>query len=313
MRKLIKKIPFISGLFHSLRPYHTGNVTENKIGLQVVRVLGLHFSQSMRGGNNVSKNNEDNLKALKKDGIIEFKKFLSDEDWNKVIKEYNDYKDKLVFQPYKPAEKFSMEVAKIEVNKLPQYFPSTIQIMGNNVILNELACSILHLNPKKIKPSLSYLILRKNNNNDLDDDIENILHADVHYRTVKAFLYMNPATSHNGAYIYAKGSNKLNLARLRFEYNMSVRVAKLKRGDTDIAPEYIEKRGNLLRNIISEKQRKEMKINEIQYSGDANTLVLSDNFGFHRRGEFEPNQIRETLIVNYRNEQTGWLRRFLNK
>ena len=94
---------------------------------------------------------------------------------------------------------------------------------------------------------------------------------------------------------------------------MSVRVAKLKRGDNDIAPKYIDQRGSIKRNIISADQRKAMHIEETQFTGPANTLIVTNNIGFHRRGEFEPNQTRETLLVNFRTAESSWLRRYLNR
>lgn len=47
-------------------------------------------------------------------------------------------------------------------------------------------------------------------------------HADVPYPTVKVFLYLNDVNEDNAAYIFAKGSHKLSLKRLLFEYKLSV-------------------------------------------------------------------------------------------
>jgi hypothetical protein len=54
-------------------------------------------------------------------------------------------------------------------------------------------------------------------------------HADVNYPTVKVFWYLNDVDESNAAYIYAKGSHKMSLKRLLFEYKLSVRYAKNKK------------------------------------------------------------------------------------
>ena len=309
----IRKIPFISGLFQTSPPYHTGKVWENKVGLQLVRVIGRNFLHNLGSRRKVSEPYTQYAKILEAEGVVEIPQFLSQEDWAKVRGEYDAYKSKLVFEAYKPSGKVSMMAARLSLDKHPQDFPETIRIMRDNKILKEMAEMALKKDMSKYKPTLSYLVLHKDDNDEYDDDIENILHADVHYPTVKCFLYLGEATKANGAYIYAKGSHKLSASRLSYEYNMGVRVAKLKRGDKDIPAKYLDKRGSIVRNIMSEEQRKAMGVVETQFVGPGNTLIVTNNIGFHRRGEFEPNQTRETLLVNFRSVESSKLRKFLNK
>lgn len=52
---------------------------------------------------------------------------------------------------------------------------------------------------------------------------------------------------------------------------------------------------------------------KIEFKNDANTLIVSDNFGFHHRGEFEHHGERFLLLINYRRTENSVLRNFLNK
>src|SRR4029078_7928011 len=54
----------------------------------------------------------------------------------------------------------------------------------------------------------------------------NLLHAHVHYPTAKAWLYLNDIDERNGALVYGKGTQRMTPARLRYEYEASIRVAK---------------------------------------------------------------------------------------
>lgn len=312
MAGFIRRLPFISGLFHTSTPYHTGTVTENKLGFQVFRFIGKNLEYALRPKPAVS-SDPAKLKTFERDGILQIENFLSPEDWANVRREYDNVKDQLVFKAYKPSDQYSMRVARVFLNDTPDKFPDTLRILGDNKLLHDLAGITIRRNTASLKPVLTYLILEKDSNTSFDDDIENILHADVHYPTVKAFFYLSPVSRHNGAYVYAKGSHKISWERLKFEYNHSVRVTKLRRGDKDIDPKYLDKRGDALRNIITPEEKKAMGIQEEYYTGDANTILISNNRGFHRRGEFDANQKRELILINYRNSDAGWLRKKINR
>ena len=120
------------------------------------------------------------------------------------------------------------------------------------------------------------------------------------------FFYLNEVNETNGAFVYAKGSHKLTRARLVHEYELSVREAKLFSGQP--IPESLqERRSTQIRNIISPENERRMNVVETQFCVKPNTLVVANNMGFHRRGEFTGSEPRQALLVNYRNaEPTFW-------
>lgn len=122
----------------------------------------------------------------------------------------------------------------------------------------------------------------------------NYLHADVHFPSAKAWLYVNDIDEQNKAFVYAKGSQRMRPARLAYEYDASLRVAKSKR-DGSI---YSQVAGNVVM-LPTEKQRRAMGISESVMSGPANTLVFADISGFHRRGDFATGARREQIQLRF--------------
>lgn len=308
----LRNLPFFNALFQSSPPYHVGSTFENRIGAQLARIFSIYTVYNLRSAPAYTSDPEY-LKKVKEEGMIIIPDFLSPEDWATVKQEYENFLPKMPFRPYYKSANPSMKVATKILNDSPEEFPNTLRILGKNKIINDLAGVVIRKDVNKQVPELSYLVLEKDDRLEYDDDVENILHADVHYPTVKAFFYLEPVTKKNGAYIYAPGSHKMSMARLKYEYNMSVRWAKLKSGNTNIPEKYLQRRGETLRSIISDDERAEMKVTEFRCEGAPNTLVLSNNAGFHRRGEFEANERRAILLVNFRKHETSWLRRQFNK
>ena len=120
------------------------------------------------------------------------------------------------------------------------------------------------------------------------------LHADVHYPSAKAWLFLNDIDEENGAFVYAKGSHKMGLGRLLYEYGTSVRVAKAVRNGTmgTTVP------SGVVRSPTA-RQLARMGITETTLGGKANTLVIANVGGFHRRGEFVEGRRREQIQMKF--------------
>jgi hypothetical protein len=314
MKNTLRKIPFLEGLFHTAPPYHTGSVWQNVLGWQLVRIYSRNLLHSFRRRPE-TKVDPKYIEALRKDGVVAMEDFLSPQQWAEVKGEYEKAKKEgfFKFTAYKPSENPSMQISRVYIDQYPDKFPMTLKYLHQNQKVLDLAGDIIKKDLKNSNPTIFFLLLQKDEKADYDDDIENILHADVHYPTAKAFFFLNDVTRKNGPFVFALGSHKMNGKRMSFEYNMSIRTAKLKRGDKDIPEEFLEKRGKTFRNIISKKQYEAMRVNEHYFEVSANTMVVSNNVGFHRRGEFEPNQIRELIQINFRSYETSWIRKKLNK
>ena len=113
-------------------------------------------------------------------------------------------------------------------------------------------------------------------------DPQILLHRDTFFSTHKVIFYMSDVTLEDGPYTYVKGSQRLSLKRLTLEYKNSIK----KTPDSSI------------RAPLSDP--KYHKMQEYPVIGKRNTLVITDVFGFHRRGDAHQGRIRETIRMSVR-------------
>ena len=111
-------------------------------------------------------------------------------------------------------------------------------------------------------------------NKDTDNNVP--FHADIHFHSHKVLFYMSDVTEEGGPFIYCKNSHLNNLDRLWFEF---------KRGQLKDAhiegwriQQHLDKK--FFNNYFSKLKNKEYKV-----ACPANTLVIANVHGFHKRGE----------------------------
>ncbi len=108
----------------------------------------------------------------------------------------------------------------------------------------------------------------------------NYLHPDVHYPSVKVWLALKDMDRNNGAYEYVRGGHKLNLKRLALEYKQSLK-GKTYGGLTD-------------------QEAKDLGLSSVPVEAKANTLIISNQMGYHKRGYSQDERQRLLLHVDFR-------------
>ena len=116
-------------------------------------------------------------------------------------------------------------------------------------------------------------------------DLQKELHRDTFFRALKYWYFLRPVTPEDGPFEYVPGSHRLDPARLRWEQTTADAAIRHRRqpdvsGSFRIRPEALADLG--LPQPVSLHCR-------------ANTLVLADVFGFHRRGAALPGRQRLAL------------------
>jgi hypothetical protein len=184
---------------------------------------------------------------------------------------------------------------RLGLKKHGELLPTTVKTLTEHAWLSRLAAAVLR-RPTVERLELSLDVMTKSGDAPSPDRVvgTNYLHADVHYPSGKAWLYLNDIDEENGALIYAKGSQRMTLPRLAHEYDASVRTAQAKRAGTL----YTEVPGNLAR-MPTARQLRRMGIRESSVTGKANTLVFVNVMGFHRRGEFLEGRRREQIQIRF--------------
>jgi hypothetical protein len=131
---------------------------------------------------------------------------------------------------------------------------------------------------------------------DLNSDI--FYHADVSYPGVKAFYYLSDTDETNGAFTYAKGTHRITKKRLAWEYQKSIEHAK-HRARVNNPRIQGDETGRSWHNLTREEESA-MGIKGTPMVGKANSLVVFNVMGFHRRGDFTSDKLREFVLAYYR-------------
>lgn len=109
----------------------------------------------------------------------------------------------------------------------------------------------------------------------ISSDPQKDFHSDTFHPTMKAWLFLDDVDDKIGPFNYVPGSQKATTERLEWDYENSIAGKELannyaKRGSLRISPAELKDRG-FAEPII-------MRV-------PANTLVMADTHGFHRRGD----------------------------
>jgi hypothetical protein len=298
--EIVRKLPVFRITTYSTLPYHLGSVIENRLGLQVWRMLAKHLAWRLRK-KVVDSDIRVHVEALERDGILVIEDFLDAESFAGVVAEFEAATAAVPLAPYKSVENARLYRTQIAVAERPEQFNLITEHFQENVLLNAIASATIR-RPISSKPRLFLDVYRNLNAEGKENDIENILHADLHTPTVKMFFYINDVDHNNGAFIYAKGSHRLTLARLMHEYDLSNRTARLSKG-LPVPEHLLCRRAGYVRNIIRPEYWRRMGFVETQINAKQNTLVIANNMGFHRRGEFNDGRPRKAILINYRHAE----------
>ncbi|MCM3874383.1 MAG: phytanoyl-CoA dioxygenase family protein [Pyrinomonadaceae bacterium] len=237
----------------------------------------------------------DYIKRLDQDGVLVINDFLSEDEFRRVRGEYRSIKPKMTFNAFRGVDDGKLQVASIALNGTDEN-PAISTYLRDNALILKIAASAMRREVNTVPP-ISLYAYRKISDAAPDNDLENVLHADLHTPTIKAFYYLNDVDESNGAFVYVKGSHRISLKRIAHEYQISVRTARLNRGDT-LPTSWLAVRGPNKRVAVSQEYARTLV--ETSICGKANTLVIANNMGFHRRGNFANGNTREMALINFR-------------
>ncbi|MCX6350233.1 MAG: hypothetical protein NTX03_00035, partial [Bacteroidetes bacterium] len=138
MRKLLKIIPFLSGYNTTVPTYHIGKVWENRVGFQLIRMLGRQLLYKIKPKfTDIADLNLFN--ELEENGVIRIDNFLSKDDWEKVKVEIELIRKNVPLVPYKPSKNPSMFVRRENISENKKDYPFINKLLGENINLNSLA------------------------------------------------------------------------------------------------------------------------------------------------------------------------------
>lgn len=285
----------IRGLVMSRHRYHRGSVLANRLGYQLFRALSKSAAWQLRR-RAVSPEMMQHVARLDEDGVVVIPDFLAPEAFERVRAEYLRSLRELPYQPG-VVEDNDVAVRYLDIDKAPpEAFTAAREHFQRSPLLLGIAAAAMR-RPVSAVPPVTMNIWEKIPASDKTERTPgaNYVHADVHYPTVKMFFYLNDIDEENGAIMYARGSHKMTPARLAYEYDASVRVARAKSEGTL----YSKVPYGLVR-VPTEAQIQDMGIVLESICGKANTLIIANTQGFHKQGQFRNDKPREKLMVDFR-------------
>lgn len=266
------------------------NIYLNLIGFQVFRYLfhNLFFRIRLR-----SKKIDDDFSKfytkLKNDGILKIDNFLNEADFDFVEKVFDQKlkpQDRLINQEtgiYWTTLIFNKYTADIELKKVHDLF-------AKNKLINQLISKSLNI--KDIGDlSIGFQLLENPSNNIDNKDRETLIHTDRFYPCFKLFLTLNENLVKNGAYKYARYSHLFSFKRLLHEYDFSIRQSLQNKGFN--LKKNIKLNRCLPRKFILDKVCKDIE----DITAEKNTLIISNNKGFHQRGIMESGTYRKQIRI----------------
>ena len=116
-------------------------------------------------------------------------------------------------------------------------------------------------------------------------DPQKNLHSDTFHPSMKAWFFLEDVDSTRGPFTYVPGSNRLSLARLRWEYRRSIVAAGLTDGYSEKGSFRFEAQDLVTLGLPTPQQ----------LEVPANTLVIANTYGIHCRGPAAPGAVRLEL------------------
>jgi len=233
--------------------------------------------------------------GLVRDGVATIDGFLPPALFDAVVEEM-DRAEATYFRKRPSADKFGIIRQKIALLKAPAQFPvSCGAIMENESLLrlarvgegwapgDGFAAHGVDLRYERLDQATAPGDVGARDAEVSSGD----MHADTFHYVTKAFLTLNDVTLENSPYTYARGTQRLTLSRLFWEYRNSLR------GEQYTTDEY--------HNRVWESELDRLGIHGEPLEVPKNTLIVTNTFGFHRRGAMtRQGAMRRMLRLDFR-------------
>lgn len=291
------------------RPIVRGGVAVNRLGLQVARALKDHAAWMLRNVE-VPPAARAYIDEIEREGIVVIRDFLAPAELDAVRAEFERSRSGAALSRYKRiqfGDNFCAE--SLYASDWRDDFPATLRNFERNPVLDGISSAVCR-RPMTYAPNVELFHVFKPDPAapHTDVDYNQFVHADRHYPFTKAFFYLSDVTVDDAPYTYVRRSHQLSLARMRYEYFSSVQSAIARQGDYARTEEQLARDREVQK--LSAAFLEEIRRVEEPLVAPGNTLIISNNQGFHRRGEMRGSRARTTINMDYKyleSHVTQWL------
>ncbi len=281
-------------------PLHSGTVAANQMGWQVARSLVKNAAVAARGLVVRPSAARAYTDVLDRDGMVAIPDYLPTDRHRLVLEAVDAYGGSprlrdIGSENGSGLRYLSGHVVSDEAGGAGELLNA---IFARDPLFVALAEHVIH---RQVRPPLTlvYQQLEAPEGYADDKDREQLLHRDKFFSCAKAIYFPDPVTAADSPFVYCPGSHRLSRERLRFEYAISVRDAQLRAGRlASLEPDDLigfERS----RTVVGPEFRARLGLQERPVTCAANTLIMVNNRGFHRRGELQPGARRRSLWVNF--------------
>jgi hypothetical protein len=230
-------------------------------------------------GTLVSKEDRD---AFKRDGIVIKREFLPPDIFENLRNELRDYDGECREQIEGSTRTRRVYIDAPTLDRLP---------VTHETIVSRAFSSILRFTSSRNRlPHFIFEDLKLLGGKEDEIDPQMRMHRDTFHPCMKAWLFLDDVEEGQAPHAFAAGTHRLTRERLKWEYRQSIRSSdrNWKRpGDGSFRIDHED-----LMRIAGREP--------LQLTVPANTLVISNVFGFHRRGDASRPGERLTLFMHSR-------------
>jgi len=220
------------------------------------------------------------LEILKREGLVTIPNYLSQPEFEeirlaffKILDEHNAKKD----QNQRSANALDIEKIKLTPSDIETY-PILEKIFHSP----EIQASFSYLSGKTI--NITEIFVEFVRHEQGEQDPCTFLHTDTFFPNQNAWLYVEDSDLDCGPFIYSRGSHRVTIKRLIFEYYASVKHFF----------------GGRSSPRVSDKFAHFLNLSATNIEMPRNSLLISNNFGIHARGVGMPGTTRAAFKLSYK-------------
>ena len=285
----------VSKVLHQPTIYRSGNMFLNRLGLQSVRMVLKTVQYGLKPAP-ITPNYAEYKAKLDTDGIVVIENFLPQDVFDSISAEFNQARKENSGKGIRTVSTGGCDNWAAVFAEDDQRFAAENAAIRNHPVIAELVGHVCKTSVDYFPDSMSFLEQQLSEGATIAVDGTAFLHADAHYPTCKAVMYMTDVGEGDAPFVFCLGSHRMSVGRLAVENEMAGYLSKLKPGEAtnfdlrifDRTPE------------LSQDQMRRMGLKRTPVYAPKNTLIIANHCGFHSRGEFVGGRRSVTLRMSFR-------------
>ena len=239
----------------------------NRLGLHVFRLVFAHAISHWRWWLLSPWLSKEERRCFHRDGYLIVHEFLSPDDFQLLRQALYQLQG-----PVRECSQGNTDTRRVLLDETIFHQQSIIA----HFIQQRRFQALLKYAANSANPPLCYMQSIKNGyrHHNPNQDPQKTLHSDTFQPSMKAWFFTEEVTEEKGPFNYVPGSNRLTWRRLCWEYRRSC-TAK-------VHPDGYSEKGSFR---IDESELMDIGLGPVKsFTVPANTLVIANTYGFHRRG-----------------------------